>query len=667
MSIKELFVDQWTWFHRKLTNIWIYFVMLVLFTSVVIAVVFWKAPNNLFTDFVCYYLGINPITNDSQLKGHEFPIIMIAIFGFFTFNGLLIAAFSSGVERYVERIREGRKRFFFLSNHYIMIGYNHYSPTIIEQILTNDPKAKLVILTSEDVKKVRKNLQASLSSNIEKRIIIYAGDGNANKHISALNLHKAIGVYIMVEEIEWKNQYTQGVMLLKSVAQYAGPRSITKGSLLPVNLFINEPSSYDLVQKLSIPPKYVSSKQTGESVRIQNIDLHVSNYYENWARLLWSYMGKKKENGDYVYDALDFEPIEGTDKYVHLVIVGYNNMGHALLMEALRICHYPNYDEETGRNRSVITIIDSQSDKYEEQLYAQYPLLKEQIKDVRIDFMALPLEDRNVRKQLKEWSYDKNQMLTIAICVSDPDKALTMALTLPEELYFHYEELELISKDSASPGDKQIIKENPTRTRILVCQKAKEALTDLFEGRKDSYKQIRLFGFYINGFDTELLKDELAICINGIYSDYQKSLNKTNGVKDIDTTVLYSKYQDWKENWLDRTKTSEMDKLATRYQVDYYRTLLGIIQRNDTYKTNPLLLNQLAHAEHRRWIAERTLAGWRQIKDEEKRVDELKIHKCIISHTQLPEIELTKDTNVVEFAPVLHEFVGKITNKSVHD
>ena len=177
--MKELLNDIWTWFHRKLTNIWIYFIALFVFTFFVIVAVYLFTPENLFSNFICYYLGINPV-NGGSLMDYELRVILIAILGIFTFTGLLIAAFSSGVERYIERIREGRKRFLFLRNHHVMIGYNQYSPSIIEHILTDAPKSKMVILTLEDVKQVRTKLQASLSDDLEKRIIIYAGDGNTD-------------------------------------------------------------------------------------------------------------------------------------------------------------------------------------------------------------------------------------------------------------------------------------------------------------------------------------------------------------------------------------------------------------------------------------------------------------------------------------------------------
>ena len=60
---------------------------------------------------------------------------------------------------------------------------------------------------------------------------------------------------------------------------------------------------------------------------------------------------------------------------------------------------------------------------------------------------------------------------------------------------------------------------------------------------------------------------------------------------------------------------------------------------------------KLAQTEHLRWIAERTLAGWRQKQNGEGRVDELMIHYDIIPRNELTdEKEKNKDINVVRFA-----------------
>ena len=603
-----------------------------------------------------YLFGVSPV--DENYSAHQISALIIALIGIFIFNGLLITAFSSGIERYVERIREGRKRF-NMSNHVVMIGYNQYSISVIEQIFSKNKHTRLIILTTKEPLKVRAKLRATLPSSIDNKVIIYAGDGNTSKHVKSLNLDKAIGVYIMVEGNEWENQYTQSMLLLKEVSCNAGNRSINSNNLLPVFLFINESSSFELVKQLNIPPSYVGNIVSDGTPLQQSIDLHIFNFYENWARLLWSYYGKKKDT-NYVYDSLDFEPIENTDKYVHLVIVGFNSMGQALLMEAVRLCHYPNFDDKTGQNKSKITIIDPNGDSLRTIWNAQHPNMNE-VKDIDIEFLSTNIEDFVSRMKLKEWSNDQRQMLTIAICMADPDLSMSLALSLPEEVFFNYNNLKLIPKDSNQPNGKQLVVENPTRTRILVRQNVKKSLSDIISYNEEKYKHLKLFGTFLDGFDEDLLNDDLSICVNGIYSDYSNILSdEENGEKNLHQISYSSKYDEWAKNWLDFSKTPETHKLATRYQIDYYRSLLPLIERtvspNGTIPDD--ILTKLANSEHRRWIAERCLSGWRQIKDGERRIDSLNIHTCITSHTNLPASELVKDRNVIRFARILIYFVN---------
>lgn len=647
-------------FHRKLTNIWIYFVSLAVIVIIVFSLMCVVVPEGSNMHHTFYLFGINPVEkSDSQLK---ITSLIVGIIGIIIFNGLLITAFSSGVERYVERIRDGRKRF-WMRNHYVMIGYNHYSSSIIECILGKDNKTRLVVLTSKNVENVRSKFRASLPEEIDNRVIIYSGDGDTEKHVSKLNLERALGVYVMVEGNEWENQYTQSMTLLKEINNYiSAHQTVNSESLLPVNLFINDPSAFNLVQCLNLPIDYLGCRTDDNSIYKQNIDLHIFNFYENWARLLWSYTGRKKNEG-YYYDSLDFEPIEGTNKYVHLIIVGFNSMGRALLQEALRICHYPNYDEDTCKNKSIITIIDPEAETLKDQWNSQYPFVN-QIKDISIEFVASTCEREDVRTLLREWSDDERQLLTIAFCLSDPDAAMSMAFSLPEELFFHYNNLTLEPKDINEPDKKQKVINNPTRVRVLIRQNVKKSISDIISINGIRYKNVRLFGTYLNGFDEDLLNDDLSICVNGIYLDKSYSkllLDEVDGEKKIMAIPFDSKFNEWKQNWLDYKETPETNKMSTRYQIDHYRTLLPILERakslkEDEYKS---LVDLLACAEHRRWIAERTLAGWRQVKEGEKRIDSLKIHTCIVPHSKLEKDDLVKDRNVVKFAPVLADFVNK--------
>ena len=654
-------------FNRKLTHARTYFVLLLVFSLAVVLVLrLLKCDAGELLDHMYYYFGVNP-TEAGTPVSQKIVFLVIALIGLFFFNGLLITAFANGIERYVENIRGGRIRYRW-SDHMVMIGYNMLSGSVIEHALTHSKGSKLVILTSKDAHVIRTQLQASLPKNIEERVVIYAGESDISKHMKSLRLSHAQEVFIMVEGNEWENQYTQSMSILQEVAHAAGNRSIESGNLLKVNVLINDSIAYDLVQRLELPECLYSTElprkrddKNQEPKFQQNIDLHIFNFHDNWARLLWSYHGRKNKDASYVYDALDFEPLEGTDKYVHLVIAGFNSMGRALLLEALRICHYPNFNEQTGENRTQITIIDPRGDELETQWMSQYAHLS-QITDVEIDFVCAAIESLAVRRQLEEWSADHRRLLTVAICVSDPDAAMGMALTLPEGMYYHYNELTLQPQKETAPLGKQNVTKNSTRPRILVRQAIKNLHSELLAANVIPYQNVKLFGSFTEGFDEVLLNDDLAICIHGVYCKYSSQLEQgQKGIEQLKEIPFKQLLEVWRKSWIDLKVTPETNRLSSRYQVDSYRSLLAMLNRIKSLPQaeQELMLHQLANAEHRRWIAERTLAGWRQAYANELRIDRLKIHTCIKPFTDLPEDETIKDINVVQTAEILVENLKK--------
>lgn len=102
--------------------------------------------------------------------------------------------------------------------------------------------------------------------------------------------------------------------------------------------------------------------------------------------------------GNHPYDALDYYPIlqlpdgqlENGEKFVHLVIVGFSGMGQALLLEALRVCHYANYDDtqpEADRLRTQITVIDKDMDALLPHFKLMFPHLDSQVDDLHIEYL----------------------------------------------------------------------------------------------------------------------------------------------------------------------------------------------------------------------------------------------------------------------------------------
>lgn len=566
---------------------------------------------------IFYALGINPV-DDTSPHTHTWLYLLLGVGGALVFGGLMVTVFTSGVERYVEQVKEGQIRYRRLRGHVIIIGWNHTTVSLIGQVCHKHPHSKVLLFSSASPLDVRAELVASLDPKDEHRVIIYAtGNHRPDDQLEDLCFHSAVEVYITLEEDDKYPQQFAQLTILAPISQLAAGSAHGRSMPLRINLMVSDVESYSALQRLGLPKEYYCSDD-GK----QTLDIHIFNFYENWARLLWGYGGSD------AYDPLDFEPMEGTDKHVHLVIVGFGDMGQALLMEAIRICHYPNGQQ------TLITVVDPQADELKERLYAQVPGLQA-IADIGLSFVSAKVEAAPVRALLEQWACDRNKLLTLAVCIPNPDEALQAALSLPEPLFYQRD----LCATGPLTATKHRLVENRNRTRVLVRQAVENSPQAIIPSLQ--YPNLRIFGTSPDGVNVDLLSDELAITINGLYWD--------NILGTATNADIASRRQAWHQLWFDINKTPESSKVASRYQADRFRSLIAILRRNDISR-NPGLLEQLAESEHRRWMAERILAGWRGTRAGEHRVDELKLHSSIVPYSELPEGEKEKDRNVITFA-----------------
>lgn len=576
--------------------------------------------------------------------------ISLGIVGAVLIAPFAIALAISFIRRFPERVRLGLRRYHFIKGHFVLVGYNKYSASIINNRLGREKNktSSLVLLTAINPKLIRAELRSLLPKSIEERVIIYAGDPQSEDQIKSLRLQYAKAVYITLDGDEWNSPYTRNISIIQSISKFAGERG--ENHHLPVNVLINDDKAYDLSQALELPNSCYSYNG------YRNLDIHIYNFYENWARLLWSYSGKKNASGNYYYNDLDFEPLEGTDKYVHLVIVGFNSMGKALLKEAIRLCHYPNYDIKRATGQTHITIIDPLADTLQCDFEASYPYLS-QIKDIDITFRKAHIEDKDIRSDIEKWAQDKKRLLTIAICLDDPDTAMQKALSLPEAIYVDYEQLELKPKEN-DPNRANVIKNN-TRPQVLVRQSVCSSIQDIINANAKHYANLKIFGTYYDGLAVNLLNDNLAVCVNGLYAD--QIYDDLDNISIIEKLPIKERYEKWKKNWYLLT---ENERCNNRYQIDMYRSIFAYLKRQEIsighILTDKRQIELLAEIEHRRWIADKSLYGFRQKKGGELRVDSVKIHNCIDDYAKLPRIDQQKDHAIVISAPVLVSWENEV-------
>ena len=535
---------------------------------------------------------------------------LIYLFGLIVFNGLLIATINRFMATRAYRYKKGANTYKRLKNHYVIIGYGTSCVPIISSICHRenaDATDFFILLSNQDTEVIRRDIQTQLQT-FDDRIVIYSGDMNSFSHLHRLNLNKAKEVFILGEcnEPGRDSKNLECAKKVKEIRQQA-----ECGNILKVNMQFDKPVSYSTIKRITIPKRYYKDDHDRDVIYLRPY-----NFYENWARLLW---------GNYhldCYETLDRGQMSEDGNHVHLVIAGFNEMGVALLLEALRICHYPNYNEVTGANKTQITVVDPKMPELLPRFKSQYQHL-DQIRDIDIVFKANRIEDDEIRTLLDNLTDEKGTLLTVAICFYDPDNSLSAALSLPESLYYKVANGEVVSNKTV---------------QILARQGIKSGLGDLLDEENSKYTNIKIFGTSDKGVNDVLLDDKMAVIINAYYH-FKYGFSPS---KDFFKQIAEDKDNALKEAARDWIALNEDKRFANRYQTEIYHTF-------QSYRTlleqKPELLYQ---TEHLRWCAERSIAGYRDMHELKIKDEKYQLHKLIVPYHDLNVHEKGKDKDVLE-------------------
>jgi len=336
---------------------------------------------------------------------------LIAVLGFLLLNGLLISTLISWFDRRREQWINGEIRYGWLAVLFkkvaVVIGANDFTPTIIKRLLGDcgeKPVDYVILLTNEDVEKVREQISSYLNSDEERMVIIYNGQLDSIEEIYKLHLIKATEIYVLGEnsndDVSQSYHDTQNMKCVHNIASYLTDKcverkiicrvlfeyqttySVFQFSDLPDNIrqhlvFIPFNAYENWAQRVFVQGKYAENvkrilptirKIDLKSVRINGILHSLVNY-------LQSIMLKNNEEQRIIeYTPLDGKGISSISKeHVHLVIVGMSKMGVAMAIQAAQVAHYPNFssgekneDGEIVREPSLvrtrITFIDENAE-----------------------------------------------------------------------------------------------------------------------------------------------------------------------------------------------------------------------------------------------------------------------------------------------------------------
>ena len=305
---------------------------------------------------------------------------------------------------------------------------------------------------------------------------------------------------------------------------------------------------------------------------------------------------------------LDREPITlQSDRHVHLVIFGMNDMAEAVAISAAHVAHYPNYVRDHSL-RTRITLVETQAEQKSKDFIKRYqhlfdnsyyrivkPSEEEAIKlfhkpmysDVREDFVDVEWEfveaevsNDILRNKLSQWASDSKQLLTIVMADSDNNKNISEAMLLPKAIYKEDIPVYIYSRH----GEASV----PT-------------------------KNMRLFGMQDSGYDTTLPLARMAKNINFIYGRCYADEEQVRYAAEID-------FEERETAWSKLPMVKRMSSIYNAMSLATKMHSIGLKEDEwDKFYDIPQHdIEILAQTEHNRWSVEELILGWRPCTEEEQ-------------------------------------------------
>jgi hypothetical protein len=448
------------------------------------------------------------------------PFVFLSnILGQVFLSGLSIAFLVNIVEGRIDRVKNGEVYYHF-KKHVIIIGFDPMVPGLIRQLIDQNEKREIVFQTAGNIPEIRHLLSLELEGKGLNQITLISGNRTHKEDINKLNVHLCDVLFLMGESGE-DDRDSQNIECLKIMTALLDNRSDLS---LRCHVLFDRQTAFAAFQQ----------QDMREDIK-KRIDFVPFNFCDLWAKKVFV---DRKYNGKEIYDPLDRK--DGIDidseKHVHLVILGMSNMGIALGIQAVHICHFPNFVSKKIKTK--ITFIDENAKREMERLKGHYrhlfeetdwfykeadlkiqmknPNPKEKFTDIEFEFIQAAFEQETIQKYLTELSLQENTLLTIAIALQqNPAASLAVALYMPPEVY-------------------------ESKTQILVRQDRSYATVSMLsEELKDieyrKYRNLRPFGMVVNVFDLDRAEDLLPMKIKYTYDMTGKITKITQAYNKLKT------------------------------------------------------------------------------------------------------------------------------------
>ena len=533
--------------------------------------------------YLLFTNGGQNLFDGSHLWGFLITCLGILIVAFFT------SKVTSRLERKAQRYLNG-ETWYRMTDHIVIFGVSDYLYSIIDEKSSLDSrKQKFLIVTNQDVEKVRREVFSFLQEGVRKDNFVFLfGDRTSKRDISKLSLRWAKEVYVIGDSKESDDiesyRDANNMECIKVICDYLSetlPDDEKKPDVMEeeytfhvfdkdgkdLNQDEKKTVLYVRGQKRPPLPCHVMFEYQTTFAAFQFCDIpdeykdYVKflpfNYYDLWARKV---IVGGKANG---YEFLDTLPgsagkkyiAEDSDETVHLIVLGMAKMGIAMALQAAHVCHYPNFvSKESGkaRKRTRITFVDSNADVEMDYFKGRFISLMQETRTRYLDFMQG--EDYGLWKKDPdykwcgdekgwydiEWEFIKGRIESDPVrdfmeaAVTDSSHIVTVAVCLPKS---HQ------SIAAAMYLPETVLEKS---LQVLVFQRRSGKILDELSGKELvekarkalRYKNIRPFGVFSEGYDSSLDDDARAKMVSYVYDSYFELIfayRKKEGWDDIET------------------------------------------------------------------------------------------------------------------------------------
>lgn len=609
------------------------------------------------------FVNSNSILQDApHYAFNSMWLLFIECLGTILFSGFIISIITTVINQKVDSIKEGHFHY-KLKNHVVIIGYDTIVPSILSELLNNEDysKTKFILQTSSSVEEIRNDLLSKLSKEKMKRVLLVHAPRLSVEELKLLYTTSAKEIFI-VGERKLSDHDAENMYTFETLVEIHSESCST--TIIPLTIWFENEASYAALQLNDISEDWKN-----------HFEFRPYNFYKRWANRLLTNSDYGKGTKRRVYPELDHEGIAyQSNKHVHLIIVGMNRMGIALAKEAAHMMHFPNFNEETGDNRTRITFIDDHADremnffigrhagyfdiaptKYADLSECNFREWSEEDKcnnflDIQFEFIKGRVESKYVRDWITKQLDDKDAIITIAFCVHNPSQNFGMAMYLPEEVYTRGR------NDVQNPW---AVVDSDQVVNIFVRQEKTGALIKTFgdaakSGNADNKKYANLypFGMIDDSFSVKDDSNKMAMAFNYIYKfcfDNNHPLPST-----------LPEYDSLKELWKSTPTSLKWSNLYLADSIEFKLRSIGLDKKSAKSATfSKEQIERMAYTEHSRWNMEKLLMGYRALGENERGKglnmkllkDNMFVHYLIKPYADLTEGEKELDRNIITKLP----------------